>query len=102
MSNTKPKEALKITLHFSACRRRDGGVGITLWSRARTCLRDHSSEEGEAVGETVTDDWGIPTLLGAHEEPVGHHRLDRRLESEVTRHLNISRSGNNTSHPHEG
>lgn len=69
--------------HFSASRGGDSGVGDGLRSGARTRLRDHSGEEGEARGEAAADRRGGPTLHGAHEEPVGDHRLDRCLESGV-------------------
>lgn len=54
-----------------------------MWARARTRLRDHGSEEGEVGGEGTEERRDIHTLYGPHEEPVGDHRLDRCLESEV-------------------
>lgn len=68
---------------FSASGGGDGGVGAGLWSGARTRLRDHSSEEGEAGGKAAGDGRGVPTIHGAHEEPMGDHGLDGCLESGV-------------------
>lgn len=69
-------------MRFSASRGGDSGVGVGLWSGARTRLRDHSGEEDEAGGKAA-DRWDGPPLHGAHEEPVGDHRLDGCLESGV-------------------
>ena len=69
--------------HLSAGRGGDGGVGVGLWPGARTRLRDHSGEEGEAGGEAAEDGRDVQTPHGAYEEPVGDHRLDGCLESEV-------------------
>lgn len=70
------------TLRFfslSAGRGRGGGVGAGLRSGARTRLRDHGVEEGAAGGAGERG----PALHGAHEEPLGDGRLDRRLEPGV-------------------
>lgn len=69
--------------YLSASRGGDGGVCVGLWTRPRTRLWDHSSEEGEAVGEAAEARRDVPTLYGTHEEPMGDHGLDGRLESEV-------------------
>lgn len=68
-------------LHFPASGGGDGGVCVTLWPGARTRLWDHSGEEGAAGGKAA--ERGVPTLHGAHEEPMGDDRLDGCLESGV-------------------
>lgn len=70
-------------LHFSASRGGNSGVGVGLWAGARSRLRDHSSEEGEAGGKAATGGRDDPTLHGAHEKPMGDHGLDGCLESGV-------------------
>lgn len=68
-------------LYFSASGGGDGGVSVRLRPGARTRLWDHSSEKVAAWWEVA--EWGVPTLHGAHEEPMGDDRLDGCLESGV-------------------